>query len=145
MNAQYEPRRTFQSLQRDTLTKVCNPGKANLTVHYHTNGTGRDQYIVRDNGGFSAMHEPVRHPEVGSFVPKRRVADIAPQIHAKPMYYHSNGTGRDSYIVYAYWMITDTSGRPQADSITLARWSSTGRPSSKVSEATAVPQVPTPN
>ena len=45
------------------------------------------------------MHEAVKHPEVKSFVPKRRVADVAPLIHAKPLYYYSNGTGRDSYIV----------------------------------------------
>jgi hypothetical protein len=68
-------------------------------VHFNTNGGGRDSYIVRDNGGFCKMHEPVKYPQVGSFVTKRHVVENAPQIHAKPLYYYANGTGRDSYIV----------------------------------------------
>ena len=68
-------------------------------MYYRSDGTGRDSYIVRDNGGFCKMYNPVQWPKVGSFTQKRRVADNAPLIHAKNMYYYSDGTGRDSYIV----------------------------------------------
>lgn len=81
------------------MTKCQYRGKAANTVHYRTNGTGRDQYIVGDNGGFCKAYQPVKYAEVRSFTQKRRVAEAAPQIHAKPLYYYSNGTGRDSYIV----------------------------------------------
>ena len=81
------------------MSKTQYRGKANLTVHYHTNGTGRDSYIVRDNGGFCKMYNPVKWPDVGSFIPKRLPQESAPQMHPMPVYYHSNGTGRDSYIM----------------------------------------------
>lgn len=81
------------------MSKSTYPGKANLLVHYNTNGSGRDTYINRDNGGFCKMHEPVKYPPVGSFVTKRHVNENAPHIHPKNVYYYSNGTGRDSYIV----------------------------------------------
>ena len=81
------------------MTKTTYPGKAALTVHYHTNGTGRDQYIVRDNGGFGHMYEPIKYPQVGTFTTKRHVSENAPMIHAKNCYYYSDGSGRDSYIM----------------------------------------------
>jgi hypothetical protein len=81
------------------MSKVTFPQKAAQTVHYQTNGTGRDSYIVRDNGGFCKMSSAVKWPEVKSFVQKRHYNPNAPQMVAKPVYYHSNGTGRDSYIM----------------------------------------------
>jgi hypothetical protein len=46
------------------------------------------------------MFEPVKYPEVTTFTTlKRKTAENAPLIHAKNMYYYSDGTGRDSYIV----------------------------------------------
>ena len=81
------------------MTKCQYKGKAALTVHYHTNGTGRDSYIVRNNGGFNKMYNPIKWPNVGTFVPKRVPRENTPLMHPMPVYYHSNGTGRDSYIV----------------------------------------------
>ena len=68
-------------------------------MHYQTNGGGRDSYIVRDNGGFCMMHETIKYADLGTFGGKRRPRESAPAIHAKNLFYRSNGTGRDSYIV----------------------------------------------
>lgn len=81
------------------MSRVTFPQKAGQTVHYQTNGTGRDSYIVRDNGGFCKMYNPVKWPEVTSFTKKRQHVAPAPVMPAKPVYYHSDGTGRDSYIM----------------------------------------------
>lgn len=45
------------------------------------------------------MHEPVKYPALGTFGGKRIYRDTAPAIHAKNIYYRSDGTGRDSYVV----------------------------------------------
>lgn len=95
----YEPRRTFTAFSNDYLSKTQYRGSAVHTTHYQTNGTGRDSYIVRDNGGFNKMYEPISFPGIGTFSPKRRPRGNAPVIHAKNIYYRSDGTGRDSYIV----------------------------------------------
>lgn len=63
----HEPRRTFTSGQNDYLSKTGYRGSAVHTTHYHTNGTGRDSYIVRDNGGFNKMYEPVKYSDIGTF------------------------------------------------------------------------------
>jgi hypothetical protein len=66
----YEPRRTFTSINNDYLSKTGYRGTAH-TVHYQTNGTGRDSYIVRDNGGFNKMYEPTRYGDIGTMGSKR--------------------------------------------------------------------------
>ena len=96
----YEPRGTFSAVSNDYLSKTGYRGGANHTTHYHTNGTGRDSYIVRDNGGFCKMHEAYKQPSLGTFGGKRIYRETAPNIHAKNVYYRSDGTGRDSYVVY---------------------------------------------
>ncbi len=45
------------------------------------------------------MFEPVKYPDLGTMSPKRLFRERAPIIHPKNLYYHSDGTGRDSYIV----------------------------------------------
>jgi hypothetical protein len=45
------------------------------------------------------MYEPFKYPNVGTFNAKRQAKESAPAIHAKNIYYRSDGTGRDSYIV----------------------------------------------
>lgn len=45
------------------------------------------------------MYEPFRQPEIGTFTSRKRYDNPAPVIHAKGVYYHSDGTGRDGYIV----------------------------------------------
>jgi len=46
------------------------------------------------------MYNPVKHPDITTFAPRRRAVDAAPIMAAKPVYYYSDGTGRDSYIMY---------------------------------------------
>lgn len=74
---------------------------AGKTRVYNTDGTGRDTYIGFDNGGNTKKYEPVPCPRQGimsqtctSFFgyPKQQSAAV------KNVHYHSNGTGRDSYI-----------------------------------------------
>lgn len=76
----YEPRNTFAALGNDYLSKTQYRGGAVHTTHYHTNGTGRDSYIVRDNGGFCKMSEPTKFGDVGTFSPKRSYRPVVPTI-----------------------------------------------------------------
>ena len=67
--------------------------------HYFTDGTGRDSYIYQDNGGFTKMYSPLKWQN--SSFPERPVhqkARPAPVMHAKPIFYRADGTGRDSYV-----------------------------------------------
>lgn len=93
-NTVYEPRKTFGGFANDYLSKTGYRGTAH-TVHYQTNGTGRDSYIVRDNGGFNKMSEPCKYADLGTFASKIRYKPVAPAIHAKNVYYRSDGSGRD--------------------------------------------------
>jgi len=65
------------------------------------NGTGRDTYINKDNGGFCKMYSPYpyKYGSVGTFAPKRHHTPSAPTMHPMNVYYRSDGTGRDSYVV----------------------------------------------
>lgn len=49
-------------------------------THYPTNGTGRDSYIVGDNGGFCKMSEATKFGDVGTFSPKRSYRPTVPAI-----------------------------------------------------------------
>lgn len=68
--------------------------------HYGNNGGGRDSYIYADDGGFTKMYKPVNWPTVGSIQgkPLHKKAPPNPVMHAKPVFYRANGSGRDSYI-----------------------------------------------
>ncbi len=91
----YEPRRTFGSMTGATLSKCQYGGSAVHNTHYHSNGGGRDTYIVRDNGGFNKMYHPVNYPKGTSFNIQSGYRERVPAIHAKNLYYRSDGTGRD--------------------------------------------------
>lgn len=45
------------------------------------------------------MFEPIKYADIGTFVTKTGYRERVPAIHAKNVYYRSDGTGRDSYIV----------------------------------------------
>ena len=66
--------------------------------YYRDDGTGRDLYIISNNGGL--YHERRLIPEypVSSFRPKRSCKATIPNSSHKKVRYISNGTGRDSYI-----------------------------------------------
>ena len=67
-------------------------------VHYFADGTGRDTFVGMDNGGFMKSYKPAAATPVTSFVQKRRYDFPSPVIHSRAVQYHSDGTGRDSYI-----------------------------------------------
>ena len=67
-------------------------------VNYFADGTGRDTFVKTDNGGFFKAFTPAQAPPVTSFVQRRRYDPPAPVIHSRAVQYHSDGTGRDSYI-----------------------------------------------
>ena len=67
-------------------------------VNYHADGTGRDTFVGTDNGGFYAAFSPCSQPQVTSFVAKRRYEKPSPVIKSRGVQYHSDGSGRDSYI-----------------------------------------------
>jgi hypothetical protein len=67
----HHPMATFGSYSNGYLSKTAYGGAAVHNVNYQTNGTGRDTYIVRDNGGFNKMYEPIKYADVGTFSPKR--------------------------------------------------------------------------
>ena len=70
------------------------------TIFYNPNGTGRDTYIHSNHGGLSIPRMRNTQPEKGSMNCKElHMMTVSPFIHSKPVHYHSNGTGRDSYIV----------------------------------------------
>lgn len=69
---------------------------------YNIDGTGRDTYIGFNNGGNTLKYEARQQPRAGQMrttggnlffsYPKQRSAAI------KNVHYHSDGTGRDSYV-----------------------------------------------
>lgn len=70
-----------------------------MRVSYHADGTGRDTYIKVHSGGFFKPYAPVAAPPVTSFSMKKLPnASPAPIMHAKPVHYRSDGSGRDFYV-----------------------------------------------
>lgn len=63
-------------------------------VNYKVNGSGRDTYINYGNGGFYKT-ETLRTED--SFVSLSRNPSL-PTINSKFNLYHTDGTGRDTYI-----------------------------------------------
>ena len=75
-----------------------------MAIHYNSNHGGRDSYIYGDNGGFSIQgfgsHEE-NYPGTMRQGKSYRAPDPSKKyspVRSKPIHYHNNGTGRDSYI-----------------------------------------------
>ena len=68
-------------------------------ILYKTNGSGRDTYIKNNNGGMTVDYKPYNPGELGSFSPRRKYVEPMPTLPGKMVYYRSDGTGRDSYIM----------------------------------------------
>ena len=82
---------------------------AGKTLFYHTNGTGRDSYIVNGSGGLCSTQQTNIQPKVGSMNIKKPYRSSLPVIHSRTLNYHSNGTGRDAYIgVSSGGLMSDT-------------------------------------
>ena len=69
------------------------------TQHYFSNGGGRDGYIATNSGGLIAPIENKTTFELGTFMKSIQYKEKSPRIDSKGVYYHSDGTGRDSYVV----------------------------------------------
>ena len=67
-------------------------------INYFADGTGRDTFVKNDNGGFYKPYSPVPADKVGTFGSKRSWCPPAPIIKSRGVYYHSDGSGRDSYV-----------------------------------------------
>lgn len=76
-----------------TLCRTYNPTYAN----YSGDGTGRDSYIILNNGGLT--REPKRHMMWQSL--NRCKPDLRPMASkpAPSLKYKSDGSGRDSYVI----------------------------------------------
>ncbi|CDW85150.1 UNKNOWN [Stylonychia lemnae] len=72
-----------------------------FTTNYQINGTGRDSYIAVNNGGFYASYEPAKAADLGSFLSNKAkyAHNYNKQAPQKYVFYTTNGSGRDSYIV----------------------------------------------
>jgi hypothetical protein len=69
-------------------------------VYYPPTGTGRDTYIMTDNGGTNITYKCQGVPELGNFMkfgPNSRA--YKPCSYTRFQKYISDGTGRDQYVV----------------------------------------------
>ena len=67
-------------------------------MNYFADGTGRDTFVKNDNGGFFKAYHPVPASPVTTFRTKRKYDPPAPVMKSRGVFYHSDGTGRDSYV-----------------------------------------------
>ena len=75
---------------------------ARTSIYPNNNGTGRDTYISFSNGGNTIMYQP-NAKNITNGQMKRFTSGSASQsglIPSKTIHYDSNGTGRDTYIMY---------------------------------------------
>eukprot|EP00831_Metopus_contortus_P085041 TRINITY_DN9792_c0_g1_i1.p1 TRINITY_DN9792_c0_g1~~TRINITY_DN9792_c0_g1_i1.p1 ORF type:complete len:277 (-),score=27.24 TRINITY_DN9792_c0_g1_i1:6-836(-) len=86
----------YSMVSKVSITGNCSiPAKS---LHYFSNGTGRDGYISSNSGGLIAPRKVSLPPISGSFPRSPYYRERSPRMEAKGVFYHSNGTGRDSYI-----------------------------------------------
>ena len=69
--------------------------------HYFSNGSGRDNFIMYNNGGFSEARffNPVTSTAYMRYKSYATVSP-SPRKEAQPVEYRSDGSGRDSYIMF---------------------------------------------
>jgi len=68
------------------------------TVYYSPDGYGRDTYIQYNNGGLTVANTSKSNFDRGSFPFRREYKLPNTTIDSKTLLYHSDGSGRDSYI-----------------------------------------------
>lgn len=69
-------------------------------VYYPPTGTGRDTYIMTDNGGTNISYKHQGVPQLGNYMkfgPNCRT--YKPASYTRFQKYVSDGTGRDQYVV----------------------------------------------
>ncbi|EGR30642.1 hypothetical protein IMG5_127460, partial [Ichthyophthirius multifiliis] len=79
--------------------KYFQPRLEAKVIHYLSNGSGRDSYISRTNGGiFKGRPDDPKGFEIGTFGERRLYKTINNNLPAKHIHYHNDGTGRDNYV-----------------------------------------------
>ena len=84
------------------MSILASAGRAKI---YNTDGSGRDTYVSKTSGGFTIMNNPASAMRGGTLgqqfkaVSTEHIARGGGQgSPGKTIHYHTNGTGRDSYI-----------------------------------------------
>ena len=75
-------------------------GAKRRSIYYPPTGTGRDTYIMIDNGGTNSKYNRQGVPDLGNFMkfgPLNRT--FKPLSNPKMQKYASDGSGRDNYVV----------------------------------------------
>ena len=72
-------------------------------IYYPPTGTGRDTYIMTDNGGTNINYRPQGVPQTGNFMKFGAInRSYKPCSYTRFQKYVSDGTGRDQYVVYFF-------------------------------------------
>lgn len=75
-------------------------GYQRRAVYYPPTGTGRDTYIMTDNGGTNITYTPQGVPELGNHMKFGNYnRSYKPCSYTRFQKYVSDGTGRDKYVV----------------------------------------------
>lgn len=68
-------------------------------IYYPPTGTGRDTYIMHDNGGTNTPYYPQGAPHLGNYMKFGEFnRTYKPRSHTRFQKYVSDGTGRDQYV-----------------------------------------------
>lgn len=75
-------------------------GSKRRSVYYPPTGTGRDTYIMTDNGGTNISYKHQGVPELGNYMKFGPIGrTYKPSSYTRFIKYVSDGTGRDNYVV----------------------------------------------
>lgn len=125
-------------------------------LFYHSDGTGRDSYIVRNNGGLLSQNmlrnfdNAVSGSLKPSLIPMKLGRSPVPQggrcsmpaIEDKFVHYHSDGTGRDSYVGWNHGgRIVNFSSKNNTENF----FKNTLRTYSKLTSSASLSQLGTPS
>ncbi len=75
-------------------------GSKRKSVYYAPTGTGRDTYIINDNGGTNIKFSCQGVPQLGNYMKFGQLNQTyKPQSYTRFHKYVSDGSGRDKYVV----------------------------------------------
>jgi hypothetical protein len=78
-------------------------GHKSRAVYYPPTGTGRDTYIMTNNGGTNLTYTPQGVPQLGNYMKFGNSSKpYRPCSYTRFQKYVSDGSGRDKYVVYTF-------------------------------------------
>ena len=81
-------------------TSLGDKGRA---IYYPPTGTGRDTYIMNNNGGTNINYKPQGVQETGNYLKFGAInRSYKPASYTRFQKYVSDGSGRDQYVVYIF-------------------------------------------